>query len=42
MTMKFGLFVPQGWKATSGHTYKVTVTGASMPISYQVEVVDCP
>jgi uncharacterized protein YkwD len=34
--------VPQGWKAQAGHTYQVTVTGASQPISYAVEVVACP
>jgi hypothetical protein len=33
--------VPQGWKAQAGHTYQVTVTGASQPISYAVEVVSC-
>jgi uncharacterized protein YkwD len=33
---------PQGWKALAGHTYQVTVSGASQPISYAVEVVACP
>jgi hypothetical protein len=33
---------PQGWNAQAGHTYQVTVTGASQPISYAVEVVACP
>ncbi|HET6333747.1 MAG TPA: CAP domain-containing protein [Polyangiales bacterium] len=33
--------IPMGWKATAGTTYSVKVTGASMPISYEVSVVDC-
>ncbi len=35
-------FVPQGWSAQAGHTYHVSVTGASKPIDYDVEVVACP
>jgi len=35
-------FNPKGWKTQAGHTYDVKVTGASKPIGYQVEVVDCP
>jgi len=35
-------FNPKGWKATAGHTYEVTVTGASKPVQYAVSVVDCP
>jgi hypothetical protein len=34
--------VPNGWTTQTGHTYTVTVTGASQPISYNVEVIDCP
>lgn len=34
--------VPNGWTTQAGHTYTVTVTGASQPISYNVEVIDCP
>jgi hypothetical protein len=33
--------VPMGWKAAAGMTYNVNVTGASMPITYDVSVVDC-
>lgn len=33
--------IPMGWKATVGTTYNVNVTGASMPITYDVTVVDC-
>jgi hypothetical protein len=32
--------IPMGWKAAVG-TYSVSVTGTSMPISYEVNVVDC-
>lgn len=35
-------FNPKGWKAAAGHTYQVTVAGASKPLSYAVTVVDCP
>ncbi len=34
--------IPQGWNTTVGHTYDVSITGISSPISYQVEVVACP
>ena len=27
-------FLPQGWQAQSGHTYHVSVSGASQPIEY--------
>ena len=33
--------IPMGWKAAAGTTYSVTVTGASMPVAYEVSVVDC-
>jgi hypothetical protein len=33
--------IPMGWKATAGTTYSVQVSGAAMPISYDVSVVDC-
>jgi hypothetical protein len=33
--------VPMGWKVAAGMTYNVNVTGASMPITYDVAVVDC-
>lgn len=33
--------VPMGWKVAAGMTYNVNVTGASMPITYDVSVVDC-
>ncbi|MDD9942278.1 MAG: CAP domain-containing protein [Myxococcales bacterium] len=35
-------FIPQGWTAEAGKTYRVEVGGTSMPIQYDVEVVDCP
>jgi hypothetical protein len=39
---KFAIsMIPMGWKAAAGTTYSVAVTGASMPISYDVAVVDC-
>jgi uncharacterized protein YkwD len=34
--------VPQGWTMQAGHSYAVTVTGASQPIAYTVDVIDCP
>jgi hypothetical protein len=34
--------VPSGWTTQAGHTYSVNVAGVSPPISYDVEVVDCP
>jgi uncharacterized protein YkwD len=33
--------IPSGWKATAGSTYSVSVTGAPMPINYDVQIVDC-
>jgi hypothetical protein len=33
--------VPMGWKVAAGMTYNVNVTGTSMPITYDVNVVDC-
>ncbi|WP_373047552.1 CAP domain-containing protein [Vulgatibacter sp.] len=33
--------VPDGWGTTVGRTYSVEVTGASEPISYSFELVDC-
>lgn len=33
--------VPQGWTSQAGHTYSVSVSGTSEPISYQVTMVDC-
>jgi len=33
--------VPMGWKAAAGTTYNVKVTDASMPIEYDVAIVDC-
>jgi hypothetical protein len=35
-------FNPMGWKTTAGQTYSVKVSGTSMPIEYDVEVIDCP
>jgi Cysteine-rich secretory protein family len=35
-------FVTSGWSTQAGHTYHVRVSGVSMPIEYDVEVVDCP
>jgi hypothetical protein len=35
-------FNPSGWTTQAGQTYSVKVTGTSMPIEYEVEVVDCP
>jgi hypothetical protein len=35
-------FNPQGWETAAGKTYSVKVSGTSMPIEYDVEVVDCP
>lgn len=33
---------PSGWTSKAGTTYAVSVTGIPTPISYNVEVVDCP
>ncbi len=35
-------FNPKGWTAAPGHTYDVSVTGASKAVNYSVTVVDCP
>lgn len=34
-------FNPMGWTSTAGKKYSVSVTGASMPITYDVEFADC-
>lgn len=34
-------FNPMGWATTAGKTYKVDVAGTTMPISYEVQIVDC-
>ncbi len=34
-------FNPQGWTTQAGHTYSVSVSGTSQPISYDVKVVSC-
>lgn len=35
-------FNPTGWTSTAGVTYSVKLGGTSMPIEYEVSVVDCP
>ena len=35
-------FNPMGWMTAAGQTYSVKVSGTSMPIEYEVEVIDCP
>ncbi len=35
-------FNPMGWTTAAGKTYHVAITGSSMPIEYDVQVVDCP
>jgi hypothetical protein len=35
-------FNPSGWTSKAGTTYAVSVTGIPTPISYEVQVVDCP
>jgi hypothetical protein len=35
-------FNPMGWTTAAGQTYSVAISGTSMPIAYDVEVVDCP
>jgi uncharacterized protein YkwD len=35
-------FTPQGWTMQAGHTYAITLTGVTTPISYTVEAVGCP
>jgi hypothetical protein len=34
-------FNAMGWKTSAGKTYTVEVTGAPMPIKYDVQIVDC-
>jgi cysteine-rich secretory family protein len=34
-------FLPQGWQGQAGHTYHVSVSGASQPIEYDVMIVGC-
>jgi hypothetical protein len=35
-------FNPTGWTSAAGQTYSVKVSGTSMPIEYDVQIVDCP
>jgi len=35
-------FVPSGWQTQAGHSYTVSLSGTSSPVTYTVEVVDCP
>jgi hypothetical protein len=35
-------FNPMGWTTAAGKTYSVKLSGTSMPIEYEVKVVDCP
>jgi hypothetical protein len=35
-------FNPMGWTTAAGKTYEVSVTGITTPISYAVQVVNCP
>jgi hypothetical protein len=35
-------FNPMGWTSAAGKTYSVTLSGTSMPIEYDVQVIDCP
>ena len=32
---------PQGWTTEPDTTYEVEITGIAVPISYEVEIVDC-
>lgn len=34
-------FNPMGWSTTAGKTYSISVTGASQPIQYDVQIADC-
>jgi hypothetical protein len=34
-------FVPSGWQTQAGHSYTVTLSGTSSPVTYTVEVVSC-
>jgi hypothetical protein len=31
-----------GWTSEAGTTYSVKLSGTSMPIEYDVEIIDCP
>jgi hypothetical protein len=33
--------VPDGWKAAAGQTYAVSVSGATAPIAYEIQLIDC-
>jgi hypothetical protein len=35
-------FNPMGWTSEAGTTYSVKLSGTSMPIEYDVEIIDCP
>lgn len=35
-------FNPMGWTTAAGKTYNVAVTGVSTPITYAVQIVNCP
>lgn len=35
-------FVPTGWTVEPGKTYDVALSGVAQPISYSVQIVDCP
>ena len=35
-------FVPKGWTVEPGKTYDVELSGVAQPISYSVQIVDCP
>ncbi len=35
-------FVPKGWTVEPGKTYDVALSGVAQPISYSVQIVDCP
>jgi uncharacterized protein YkwD len=34
--------LPSGWTSKAGETYAVSITGTATPISYEVQMVDCP
>ncbi len=34
-------FIPQGWTSEAGHTYRVSVTGITPTIEYDVSIADC-
>lgn len=35
-------FVPDGWTPQAGRTYRVTVSGTTVPIEYDIQVEACP